>query len=294
MIVPRRFLERRLSALLGAPVTVGRLLASAVAGTVEALDVHLPGDGAADCDTDAPLALRVPRIKAQASLARAMHKRIVLSSVAIERPVLSVTQGPDGTLRLPRPRPDPTPGRWQLELGQVLVVDGELRFRSEWWRTPGYELVFTGILAELVHTADGFDFTAILRPASVNGRPLTGGEVRAMGRVVPVPETTDASVSATLTFGPTLEATVRCDSLASGRAGVELRGEVNLAELANFLPPMPLAVLRHATGTARLAASATYAPDEGWSISRLDLSAAEVTLPPPSAPGGSAGRTAPP
>src|SRR5688572_8884530 len=126
MTLLRGTIERRLSALLGAPVTMGEFHVSMTKGTVEALDVCVTNDRTA--------VLRVPRVKAEVSFSRVLQKEVVIKSVVLERPVLSIAQRGDGSLGIPitvlKRRADESANKgrgWTADVAKkVLLVDGEV------------------------------------------------------------------------------------------------------------------------------------------------------------------------
>ena len=282
MTIARRFLERRLAAFLGARVQIGRFTASVAGPRVEAADVVIAFNGAAAS------AVRVARLVAEVSFSRALHRAIVVKSVAVERPVVCFVQRADGRFHLPRPRTDSTAPRgdngrgWRLDVERVLVVDGEVRVLSEWPPLRGYEVSFAGVLAELVGRAGGFDFTVIARPASAGGMPVSGVELRSVGRISP--EVAGGhGLSAEVDVGSALTAAVRhrTDGADSHETRIEMTGEADLGALTPYLPRPFRGAAGHApaAGSVRLAASMSHVPGEGWSVSNLQLSAAGVRFP---------------
>ena len=305
MKVPRRLLERKLSTLLGADVAIGAFRLALAAGTMEVDDVTVTCAGAAEP------ALRLPRAKAEVALSKALRKELSVTSVVFERPALAVVQRPDGSLHLPLvPRLGAVAGAggstaeengragagsgrgWRLDVGRVLVVDGEVRFVSTWGPLAGFDVRLGGVLAEGVRTADGYDFTVIMQRANVDGRPV-GGEMKGVGRIVPAPAAVasapgapvrgDAALVATLTAGRSMEIRVQCESLAAAAAQVEARGDVSLQALLPLLPPALArpAALRAWSGGVHVAASASYDRAAGWNVRSLDLRASDVRFSPP-------------
>ena len=288
MRVPRRLIERRLSSALGADVTIGHVTASVGAGTVDAFDVAVrdPIDDPVREDPGVEPALRVPRLRAFVSLAGALSKRLAIPSVAIERPSLSVIQDATGAVRLPAWRTDRSNGNtrkataghdgWAVELGRVLVVDGDIRFASSWPPLAGPGLSFSGVLANVARAGDGYDFTVIMRLASVGGRAVSGPEVEALGHVASGDNgiEIDTALSLSLGVGTFLEVRARQGPLPSAME-VELRGLIQLETLSPLLP-----ALGGAIGCVRCEADLARAPDGSWTLSRLELRGADVRLAP--------------
>src|SRR3954451_20573550 len=82
MAIVKPAIERKLSALLGAAVTIDKLNVSLVGGSIEAIGVTVRG---VDCNT--PFAT-VALVRAEVSAKRILKGEIVVKSVAIERPVI--------------------------------------------------------------------------------------------------------------------------------------------------------------------------------------------------------------
>src|SRR5688500_15256556 len=90
----QRAVEKRLSKLLGAAVRFEKFSVSPFKGIIEIVGIRV-GD-----DEEAPI-LTVARVRAEMSVKRALGGEIVVKSVTIERPVLSVIRWGDGTTNLP-------------------------------------------------------------------------------------------------------------------------------------------------------------------------------------------------
>ena len=158
-------LERKLSAMLGAEVTFEKLHISLLGGSIEAQGMTVVTD-----DPTRPL-LTVQRIRAEISIPAALKKEIVVRSLTVEKPVVTITRNSDGQLNLPRRTPSEpngggapvqarqTPdrgpakagsedsgGSWKFEAQKVLVVDGDVRFRDA---ADGYAASCQPITAEL-------------------------------------------------------------------------------------------------------------------------------------------------
>src|SRR4051812_9776399 len=169
MRLVQRQVEKRLSGMLGAEVTFEKLNLSLLGGSIDAQNVVVsaPGGGT-------PL-LAIRRVRVEVSLAAALKKEIVVKSVTIEKPILSLFRGADGRLNLPSrlsvdlsdasgqmtdvvsdtvASPD-APKAWKFEAQKVLLVDGEAHFRDE----TGYHASAEKVLAEVKAVAGGFEFT---------------------------------------------------------------------------------------------------------------------------------------
>ncbi|HEY8665263.1 MAG TPA: hypothetical protein VIL86_01300, partial [Tepidisphaeraceae bacterium] len=153
-------IERRLSALLGAEVTFEKFKLSLLGGSIEAGGVRV----AAGAGAGAEPILTIGRIKAEISIARAMKKEIVVKSLAIERPRFTLVRRADGSLNLPgrakaqaapaaaAPQEaveEEAPKSWALEAHKVLLIDGEIHYRSEVAGDEGYHVSAESILGEV-------------------------------------------------------------------------------------------------------------------------------------------------
>src|SRR5678816_3734740 len=173
-----RFLQQsvqaKLSKLIGAEVRFDNLSVSLLGGSIEARGVTVAGD-----DPGHPV-LTVQRLRAEISIPRALKKEIVIKSVTIEGPVLSIVKRADGHTNLPKPgkaeraassrmktldevvpaeRPDDAGGAWKLEAQRLLLVDGAVRFHAD--ARPGTEALDVSadsIVAEVKLAGGGLDF----------------------------------------------------------------------------------------------------------------------------------------
>jgi hypothetical protein len=85
-------IERKLSALLGAEVCLERLKLSLLGGSLEAFGVTVGGG---------PV-ISVGRVRAEISVAKALAKQMVIKSLTIEKPVVSIVRRADGSWNLPK------------------------------------------------------------------------------------------------------------------------------------------------------------------------------------------------
>src|SRR4051812_23789454 len=90
-------IQNKLSALLGTQVTFEKLNVSLLGGV---LDVH--GVTVAGEDADPPV-LTVGRVRAEIALTKALAGEIVIKSLTIEGPVVTIVRRRDGGTNLPRP-----------------------------------------------------------------------------------------------------------------------------------------------------------------------------------------------
>lgn len=261
-------IQRKLSALLGAEVAFEKLSISLLGGTIDAHGMTVAGD-----DPDLPV-LTVARVRAEVAVGKALHGEIVVKSLTIDRPVMSVVCRADGRTNLPRPPkgvtddgadrqpPAPVPsaaagatneagkgaGKWRFDAGRVLLVDGELNYRDERPAAGmgGFGVAVGRVSAELTHAGDGFDVTLVIESVRRAGQPdgqaqaAAVGPVHLAGRLAGVDDLTQlarATATATLDVGDLLHARVASASVAERRGEVDVRGDADLAPLVALIPP---------------------------------------------------------
>jgi len=92
MAIVKPAIERKLSSLLGAAVTIDKLNVSLLGGSIEAQGVTVRG-----VDAMVPF-LTIAKIHADIAVTKAFKGEIVIKSLAIERPVVNFVQtGPGGS-----------------------------------------------------------------------------------------------------------------------------------------------------------------------------------------------------
>src|SRR5687767_11393359 len=96
MRLPKDLIERKLSAVLNARVAIDGLNVALFAGALDATGVTVTADGAAE-----PV-LRVRRIKAEVAMGAILRKEIIIKSVVIEGPVVTIVRTADGSTNLPK------------------------------------------------------------------------------------------------------------------------------------------------------------------------------------------------
>ena len=294
-------IERKLSAMLGAAVTFDKLDVSLLGGSVEATGVTVAGH-----DPAVPL-LTIRKVRAEVSLGAALKKEFVVKSLTIEKPIVTVVRGLDGTLNLPRrkqgddtsadasanPRrtadapadtaaTDDAAGTWKFEAQKVLVVDGEVRYRD----AAGYHASVEQLLAEVKDAGEGtIEFTLIADSAGRRDEAVELGQIRANGRADNVPSLAQwkaASVRASVELADTMRIRADVPSVNPLDVKAELNGTADLGQLARLLPKnLPAgAALRAAgvRGRVEVLGRATYRAGESLRVPELTLRAADVIL----------------
>lgn len=276
--------------MLGADVTFDKLNVSLLGGSVEAHGVTVSG-----ADPAAPL-LTIRRVRAEISLGAALKKEVIVKSLTIEKPVLTLVRGPDGKLNLPPtiassdtsaiPRQTSDVLRdtaatgddrtsWKLDAKKVLIVDAEVHYRD----VTGYHASIEQLLAELKQSDTGFDFTIIAD--SVGRRDVAAplGTLKLAGTATNVPSLLkwdQARVNASFELEETLHGRADVPSLKPINAKIELAGGVDLTLLRRILPvTLPIDI----EGRVNLSARATYDRANGLRVPELSIKATDVSVP---------------
>lgn len=287
-------IQNKLSALLGVQVTFEKFNVSLLSGTIEASGVVVAGP-----DASAPL-LTVRRIKAEISIPRALKREIVIKSLAIERPVLSVVREADGRSNLPQrvegldPEPpgsaplsssslsqEPAAGEaWDFQAQKVLLVGGEIHFRQVDERGHSHPLMVSPLAAELVQQDDGLGLTLIadhvgrpdgpdLGPLKLNGR-LTG--------ISNLRQVRSAGLDVQLHLGERLHGQLRSTAVASEALSFLLNGTIDLAQTLSLLQPLIRGSSFPETGgEINVSAEGTLDPRQGLRIAALQIQGKELT-----------------
>jgi uncharacterized protein involved in outer membrane biogenesis len=285
-------IQRKLSTLLGADVSFERLNLSLLGGSIDARGVRVSTGGD---DAEGPI-LTIARVRAELSMSRALRGEIVVRSIAVERPVLTLVRRPDGTTNLPRrfdadgeDGPAVVPDadgdarsqagqRMSIQLDKLLVVDGELHFHQ-----GAYHAAANGAMFEMARKAGGFDLTLILDALMRVDQPVQFGTAKAVGRLDGADDLStlsEASIDLQVELGD-LRGHVSSPSISSGTGKATMEGELDLSALPPMLPDGLLpTVFERITGRVKLNARAEYDRNEGLRVPSLELTAAGLVLPP--------------
>ena len=145
----RQMIERKISAAAGASVTFEDFKFNPISGSIDIKGVKVAVPRFAT-----PM-LTVDRVVAKVAVARALKQEIVLKSLAIENPVLSIVYRSDGSLNFDETRKvraaagdlNEAGGAWEFECDKVLIVGGQVVFRD--YRRERYTLAIEGINASI-------------------------------------------------------------------------------------------------------------------------------------------------
>jgi hypothetical protein len=296
--------QAKLSKLIGAEVRFDNLSVSLLGGSIEARGVTVAGD-----DPAQPV-LTVRRLRAEISVPRALKREIVIKSLTIEAPVVSIVRRADGRTNLPKPvraedeegeaesparaktvdetasGDDAPVGAWKLEAQRVLVVDGAVSYHAD--ATPGggeaLDLSAQSVLAEVKSSGGGLDFTCIAESLGSRGAiPAALGQLKFAGRaegVADLSQLLNARITATAEADGLLRAEIEIPSLRPLRAAVKATAA---ADVAKLVPLMPKALCDRLPptppGRVELRLAADYTPAE-LNVTELSIRAESLRLKP--------------
>jgi hypothetical protein len=279
--------ERKLSESLGVPVTIEKLNLSPLSGSLEVTNVVV-----------GTLAT-VRRVKASVSVGALLRKELVVKSVVIEGPTITITRQADGSINFPkRPAKPPTtkttdesaeggaPSKWSLAAEKVQLLDGAIHFRD-----GAYHLSVERAVAELAQKPDGVHITALAASLGRRDQPLELGEGRAhgvLGGVQSIAEIAGASLDASFEAGDAVRGSVQSPSLKDQKFDVDIAAKLMLGMLLKLVPERflpPLSIDGNADGRVIL----SWNPRGGLRIKTLSIQASEVRLRSDRADGTTAG-----
>jgi uncharacterized protein involved in outer membrane biogenesis len=259
--------ERKLSEALGDPVTIERLNLSPLSGSLEVVNVVV-----------GTLAT-VRRIRATVSVGALLRKELVIKSLVIEGPVITIARQPDGSLNFPKRAAKPStaaegsadgdaPSKWSLAAEKVQLLDGAVHFRD-----GAYHLSAERVVAELAQKADGVHVTALAASVGRRDEPLDLGEARAhgvLGGVDSIAKIMSASLDATFETAELIKGSVKAPSLASRAFEVNVSGAVVLSMLRKLLPARLLPDV-NIEGRVQLTVDASVSARDGLRVKQFTL-----------------------
>ena len=283
MRLPKEFVERKLSAALGARVAIDALNVSLLGGSLDVTGVTVTADGSIE-----PL-LIVRRVKADVAMSAMLRKEVVIKSVVIEGPTLSVVRGATGALNLPKREAKPTiaatttttdepdddvPSAWKLAAEKVQVLDGSVHYRD-----GTYHASADRIVGELRQKAGEIHATILAASVGRRDETLDLGEARAHAvfRATEIAKLPTAPFNATFDVGDVLHGTVNSASLASQQADVDVHARLVLSLLSKLLPPAIVPKLK-LDGQADAHVVASIDPTKGLRLKDFTLTAADVNV----------------
>jgi hypothetical protein len=282
MRLPKEMAERKLSAALDARVTIDALNVSLLAGSLDVIGVTVTAHG-----TIEPLLL-VRRIKADVAMSAMLRKEVVIKSVVVEGPTVSLVRRADGALNLPKregkanaaPTPgqdepdDDVPSAWKLAAEKVQVLDGSVHYRD-----GAYHASAERIVGELLQKAGEIHVTVLAASVGRRDELLDLGEARAHAvfRATEIAKLPAAPFNATFDVGDVLRGTVNSASITSQHADVDVHAKLVLALLSKLLPPAHVPKLK-LDGQADAHVVGSIDPTNGLRIKDFTLTAANVNV----------------
>ena len=285
MRLPKEFIERKLSAVLGAHVAIDGLNASLLGGSIDVTGLTLTPHGSIE-----PLLL-VRRIKADVAMGAMLRKELVIKSVVIEGPTVSLVRGADGGVNLPRrdARPaaavaaskddpddddDDAPSAWKLAAEKVQLLDGSVHYRD-----AAYHASAERIVGELLRKSDGIHVTVLAATLGRRDEALDLGEARAHGvfQNADITRLGDAPLEATFEIADAVRGSVHSPSLKTRKLDVDVRANVVLGMLRRLLPESVLPKF-YFDGQADVQVVASMNPRAGARIKHFSVTATDVRV----------------
>ena len=245
----RRLLEQKVAAAVGQPVTLGNLSVSPLSGSVDIRELVVG------------TLLRVKRVQAKISLARALKQEIVVKSLTIKSPQITL----DG----PPPRPPakaggPSKTAWSFEAEQVLVVDGQITYRDP---ASGYTIAIEKLDGSVRRTAGGrnYEFTLAAPTSGRRDQPVELGPAKIWGTFA------DDAIDGQLQVGTIVDAKASTAAIKTGpwMASVEIIAALEL--MLRLLPPQVKLPITAASGEVTLLMAATVKQGGDVSIDRFSV-----------------------
>lgn len=239
-------IQRKLSALLATQVTFQRLDVSLLGGSLDAHGLTIAGNRPGD-----PV-LTVKRVRAEIAVARVLRGEVIVKSLTIERPILSIVRRADGSTNVPCPTRtaaeaaddvDGAPAssstsaksqraggdegsaaedlkrEWKFDAGRILLVDGEAHFRDRSVAGGGYHVSAAPVLADLTHRDGVVEITCILESVGRRDVPAELGEVKMVVRLEGVADLARAAwaaATASIDVANDLRISAESDALSGG------------------------------------------------------------------------------
>jgi hypothetical protein len=240
----RQLIEKKISTAMGAAVTFGDFKFSPMSGTVELENVRIAAE------RFVPPFLSIGRIEASIAVARALRGEMILKSLTIDRPVLTLNIHADGKSNLPAkprakaeaivPKEGTAGGFWEFNLEKISINSGRFDFRDV--TRDSYRLSVEGINATI--TPEGRDLAITLTADSVGrrDRELEIGTVKALGKLIGggFRDPLASALTSRASIADTLVLEITSTLLANKCFDVEIAGAIKLVTLMAILPMSPI------------------------------------------------------
>jgi hypothetical protein len=260
----RRFIEQKISVATGELVRFDKFSFSPLSGVVEVRDLSVG------------TFLTVKRIEAKIAVARALKQEIVIRSLVIEGPTITIARTGDGKTNLPsRParsaESEPTEARksWEFEAHKALLVGG----RVAYFDASGYQVSLENLTGSVeMKSPSEAEFIFAADSLGRRDRAVELGEARLIGKVA-------GGLNFTLSAGSLLDLSARTPGLGSGRWDGEIILAMSLPTLLALLPQAVRLPITSATGDARLCAEGSFDRATGAiALHRFELRTGPVTV----------------
>jgi len=284
MRLPKEFVERKLSAVLGARVAIDGLSASLLGGSIDVTGVTVTAHGSIE-----PVLL-VRRIKADVAMGAMLRKELVIRSVVIEGPTVSLVRSAEGRgLNLPErdAKPaavaatskdalddDDAPSAWTFAAEKVQLLDGSIHYRDGTYHASAERIV-----GELLRKSDGIHVTVLAATLGRRDEALDLGEARAHGvfQNADITSLGDAPLDATFEIADAVRGSVHSPSLKTRKFDVNVRANVVLGMLRRLLPESVLPRF-YFDGQADVQVIASMNPRGGARIKHFSVTATDVRV----------------
>jgi len=237
-VILQQPIQRKLSALLGAEVTFDKLNFSLLGGSIEAVGVKV-GD-----------LLTVDRVVAKVAVARAIKGEIVVTSLTIERPVVTLVRSADGSFNLPKSKKnesakspsdkddaasDADESRWSFDVEKVLLIDGQIQLSAG----ESYRASIEKLLLELKRKDTGYAVTLLADSIGRRDVPIDLGQLRGTATITNAPDLTAlprAAAEANLELGDKIKLKLRTPEIRGCVVDVVFDGTVDFNLMKSLLP----------------------------------------------------------
>jgi hypothetical protein len=239
----RQLIEKKISTAMGAAVTFGDFKFSPMSGTVEIDYVKVAAE------RFVPPFLSVGRIEASIAVARALRGEMILRSLTIDRPVLTLNIHADGKSNLPAkprgkveaivPKEGSAGGLWEFNLEKISINHGRFEFRDI--SRNNYRLSVEGINATI--TPEGQDLAITLTADSLGrrDRELEVGTIKALGKLIGggFRDPLASALTSRSSIADSLVVEITSTLIANKSFDVEIAGAMKLVTLMALLPIGP-------------------------------------------------------
>jgi len=274
-------IERKISAAAGASVTFEDFRFSPLSGAIDIKGVKVAVPRFAT-----PM-LTVDHVAAKVVVARALKQEIVLKSLAIENPTLTIVYRSDGTMNLDETRKaraaahelKDAGGAWEFECEKILIVGGKLVYTDN--RRDRYTLAAEGVSATLAPEGQDLALTVTADSSGRRDKPIEFGPIKLDGKVTGAANFKNLTMAGLDLAGSLDSVAVKIVStLIANRAfDIDLSGAIGVEKLTAIFPnKRSLPYDLSAGEPLQFATRFTFAGHRTIRVSKLELRAAEVEL----------------